>query len=414
MNSLTGARSFMSSIIQKTVLVLLLAIPATVFAEDAVRWAPSVEMAKQIAAAKNQLVLIHFYGDNCPPCRRLEANVFSQASFAQAVEQNFVPVKVNGSQERELAQEFGVDRWPQDVIATPSGQVVYRMISPQDQARYTTVLAQVSAKMNPNAAPGNTMIAQAANSSPIPQTPTQSASPAPEMPAGPSIPSRYSSFTSNGNSAPAASPQPSLPSMPPQPSYGQANTSRFAAGGSAPDQTAPSVGPSQSRFASGMPTPNMAPSQPQPSMSMQANREPAPPVTPPQQQPAPPAAEPQAPKFAMDGYCPVTLVEQMKWQKGDPRWGARHQGQVFLFSSQAEQQKFLANPNRFAPVMSGIDPVVFLGNGKVVPGDRRFGLTYHGTVYLFSSEESLQAFWNEPQRFSSMIQQAMASQNMHR
>lgn len=116
----------------------------------------------------------------------------------------------------------------------------------------------------------------------------------------------------------------------------------------------------------------------------------------------------------MDGYCPVTLVEQMKWQKGDPRWGAQHQGQIYLFSSQSEQQKFLANPNQYSPVMSGIDPVAYLGNGQVVPGDRRYGLTYRGTLYLFSSEESLQTFWNDPQRYSSMVQQAMASQNMRR
>lgn len=116
----------------------------------------------------------------------------------------------------------------------------------------------------------------------------------------------------------------------------------------------------------------------------------------------------------MDGFCPVTLVEQMKWQKGDPQWGAVHQGQVYLFSSQLEQQKFLADPNRFSPVMSGIDPVAYLGSGQVVPGDRRFGLTYQGTLYLFSSEESLQQFWNEPQRYSAMVRQAMDSQNMRR
>jgi len=399
----------MSSIIRTTAIALLLAFQTMVFAADAVRWAPDLDTAKRVAAAKNQLVLIHFYADNCPPCRRLEANVFSQASFAQAVEQNFIPIKINASDEPAIAKEFGVDRWPQDVVIAPSGQVVYRMISPQDQDRYTGILAQVSAKLNPGAspaAPGAGMIAQTANTTPVsPQAPQQVA---PSQPQG----SRYSSFTSNP--APAAQSAPTQQAAPQQ-----SSTSRFASMGPSPNEVTPTQAPNQSRFSSNAPPQNVAPSQPpaqQPPVQQFAQQAPAAAPAAPAPSPAAPTTkpQPQQPKFAMDGYCPVTLVEQMKWQKGDPRWGAQHQGQVYLFSSQNEQQKFLANPNQYSPVMSGIDPVAYLGKGQVVPGDRRFGLTYRGTLYLFSSEQSLQTFWNDPQRYSSMVQQAMASQNMRR
>lgn len=385
----------MSPIIRTSAIALLLAFQSMIFAEDAVRWAPDLETAKRVAAAKNQLVLIHFYADNCPPCRRLEANVFSQATFAQEVEQNYIPIKINASEQPAIAKEFGVDRWPQDVVIAPSGQVVYRMISPQEQDRYTGILAQVSAKLNPSAspvAPSPGMVAQAANTTPV--APQQAA---PSQAQG----SRYSSFTSNPAPAPAAASQPQQQVAPQQPG------SRFASMGPSPNEVTPTQAPNQSRFASNAPQQNVAPSQPPAQQFSQQQPAPAPSAPAPQ-------PEPQQPKFAMDGYCPVTLVEQMKWQKGDPRWGAQHQGQIYLFSSQNEQQKFLANPNQFSPVMSGIDPVAYLGNGKVVPGDRRYGLTYRGTLYLFSSEESLQTFWNDPQRYSSMVQQAMASQNMRR
>ncbi|MBA2114932.1 thioredoxin family protein [Bremerella alba] len=388
----------MSSIIRTSAVGLLLAFQSMIFAEDAVRWAPDLETAKRVAASKNQLVLIHFFADNCPPCRRLDANVFSQTSFAQAVEQNYIPVKINASDEPAIAREFGVDRWPQDVVVAPSGQVVYRMISPQDQDRYTGILAQVSAKLNPSsspAAPGASMVAQAANTTPV--APQASQQVAPSQSQG----SRYSSFTSNPAPAQADPPQQVAPQQP--------SGSRFVSSGPSPEQVTPTQAPGQSRFNSNAPQQSVAPSQ-APAQQF-AQQPPAASAA-----PSAPAAqpEPQQPKFAIDGYCPVTLVEQMKWQKGDPRWGAQHQGQVYLFSSQNEQQKFLANPNQFSPVMSGIDPVAYLGKGQVVPGDRRFGLTYRGTLYLFSSEESLQAFWNDPQRYSSMVQQAMASQNMRR
>ena len=462
----------MSSNIRYSALVLLLALQASLFAKDAIHWAPDLDTARRIAAEKNMLVYVHFQGNNCPPCRRLEANVFSQPSFAQSLEKNFVPVNINGSQNPEVAKQFHVDRWPQDVIITPSGKFVYRSLSPQDQGRYESMLAMVAAKANPQPAspggPSPTMVAQAANtttvapSQPLPSQ-TSPQQPAPQQTAmtGPSPSgSRYSSYSSN--------PAPSQTSGygPSAPQQGVAPTSRFASNDSVP--TVSPMGPAsspQSRFTSNGPasqspssqspspqsqvsparpaTPQSsyamqptqpaprssftsqqpeasaptqpAPSQPAPpqqSLAQQAPPQQAPPQQAPSQQPA--AAPANEPKFAMDGYCPVTLLEEWKWQKGDPRWGANHQGQIYLFSSQAEQQKFLANPNQYSPVMSGIDPVAYLSKGQVIKGDRRFGMTFRGSVYLFSSEENLQAFYNDSQRYSTMIQQAMASRNMQR
>lgn len=411
----------MTSITRFTAVVLLLAIHATVFAEDAIRWAPDLETARAAATRNKQLIYIHFYGDNCPPCRRLEANVFSQASFAQSLEANYVPVKINASQQTEIAKQFGVDRWPQDVIITPEGQFVYRTISPQDESRYVSMLTMVSQKANPQAAAAPEMVAQAGSPTVTASMQVPVSQPALPQPNQEQRGSVYSSFTANNAPAPQQpamqqpAPQQVAPQLPPPPA------SRFANAGPAPAASAPM----QSRFSSGpvasQTTPSMPGSPavggpaPQPEANQVAQQS-----APQQPVPGPPAAQqPQAapaaqPKFAMDGYCPVTLMEGMKWQKGDPRWGAQHQGQIYLFSSQVEQQKFLANPNQYSPVMSGIDPVAYLSKGKTVPGDRRFGLTYRGTLYLFSSEESLQTFWNDPTRYSSMVQQAMAAQNMHR
>lgn len=440
---LTGARSFMTSITRYSAFVLLLAIQATVFAEDAVRWAPDIETARQIASRNHQLVYIHFYGDNCPPCRRLEANVFSQTSFAQSLEADYVPVKINGSQQTEIAKQFEVDRWPQDVIITPAGQFVYRTISPQDQSRYVSMLSMVSQKVNPKSKAAPEMVAQAGSaavtasmqvpvSQPTPPqpAPSQFSQPQASQPQGGSV---YSSFTSHN---PAASQQPATQQPGRQqvaPEMPQPPASRFASSAAAPAMPPAAGQPSpQSRFSLNPVASQTAPSMPAPQQSFGgssyggaapqpgaqlASQQPAAPQQPEPRQPAPqqPQAAPAGqPQFAMDGYCPVTLMEHMKWQKGDPRWGAQHQGQIYLFSSQVEQQKFLANPNQYSPVLSGIDPVAYFSKGQTVPGNRRFGLTYRGTLYLFSSEESLQTFWNDPMRYSSMAQQAMASRNMQR
>ena len=68
---------------------------------------------------------------------------------------------------------------------------------------------------------------------------------------------------------------------------------------------------------------------------------------------------------------------------------------------------FLATPDRFSPVLSGNDPVAYIDQGRLVDGDRTHGLTYNGVLYLFASEQNLEAFWASPQRYAAQVQQAM-------
>ena len=77
---------------------------------------------------------------------------------------------------------------------------------------------------------------------------------------------------------------------------------------------------------------------------------------------------PGAPPLGLDGCCPVTLVEQKRWAKGDTQWGAIHRGRTYLFASSEAQRRFLANPDAYSPVIEGNDPVLALDNRQLVPG----------------------------------------------
>ncbi|MFI4876521.1 MAG: thioredoxin domain-containing protein [Blastopirellula sp. JB062] len=420
-------------------MVFLATISSSAAAQDAMPWAADLESAKQLAAQKNQLVMIHFWAPNCPPCRMLDATLFRDPQFAAAVAKDYVPVKVNAAEERAIASQYGVDRWPQDVIILPSGQMVYRMVSKQEKEKtqYLAVLHGVAVKsagMSQFAATGTP------EAKPV-SYPGEAAAPtggysrfgagataAAQPPAQSDTQSRFST------QPPAAAQESSVANQSTTPSQ-----SRFSAGYAAmppADQAAPkrpeeaqspsgyAAGPSQgsapqrpasgSRFSA---QPSTAPyggpaSQQSESPSQDrfaSQREPAPRTTLPTaapSQPTPPQANEQ-PKFALDGFCPVTLAEGMKWQKGDARWGAVHEGRVYLFASDAEQRKFLATPERFSPVLSGNDPVAYLEQGRLIEGDRSHGLTYNGVLYLFSSEESLKTFWGAPQRYAAQVRQAM-------
>ena len=124
-------------------------------------------------------------------------------------------------------------------------------------------------------------------------------------------------------------------------------------------------------------------------------------------QPAPPADHPPV---ALDGYCAVSLIDQQAWKKADPRWGAIHRGRTYLFAGLEQQQRFLANPDYYTPVLSGYDPVVFAETGRLVEGKRKHGV-FSGDqkteVYLFADEANLDRFSQAPQRYSEIAVQAM-------
>lgn len=133
-----------------------------------------------------------------------------------------------------------------------------------------------------------------------------------------------------------------------------------------------------------------------------------PPVQPPAQSAPGPkpesVSEPENPMpLGLEGYCPVTLVEKSKWIEGRAQYGVRHRGRTYLFAGVEQQQAFLADPDRYAPALSGDDPVMALDGGKSTPGQRRYGVFYQSRVYLFATPETRDAFLADKDRYMSRI-----------
>ena len=125
--------------------ILFISALPPVFAQTRIPWLQNLQEAQQIARQEQRLLLIHFYSDTCPPCRRLEQVVFPNPEVYRAMSMNYVPVKINGERARDIARQFQVDRWPTDVIADAQGRVLYKTVSPQDPARYAQLLNAVAA-----------------------------------------------------------------------------------------------------------------------------------------------------------------------------------------------------------------------------------------------------------------------------
>ncbi len=127
------------------ILTVLLAVPALA-QQNAMQWHNDLESAKAVAKESGRLVLIHFWTPTCGPCVAMEQNVFNQPGVGPALETQFVPVKLNADENPATAQSFGITRVPTDVIVTPAGQIVGKLVSPPTPAAYLAEVGSVASK----------------------------------------------------------------------------------------------------------------------------------------------------------------------------------------------------------------------------------------------------------------------------
>ncbi|HVT28483.1 MAG TPA: thioredoxin family protein [Lacipirellulaceae bacterium] len=443
------------------ILSALLAMPATnvLAQQEAVHWHYDVESAKAVAKQTGRLVLIHFWTPSCGPCMALNHNVFNQPGVANAIETQFVPVKLNADENSATATSFGITRVPTDVILTPDGQVLAKMISPPTPAayvaevtaaagRYATTSGQAYARAAA-AAPIHSQLNAAYANLPLPpevplavgaqQQPMQAQPASPYLATAPSqtdskpfgFAARRKSALAAVNAAPA-NPQTVAPQVitnPTAPATNVPNATPIAA--TAPPVVAPTqvANPYATTASPRVQQPAVA-SRPSPVQSPMTGYAASPetsPVTsavttpaaaagsqvasnetaPAAAAPDPSRLPPGAPPLGFEGYCPVTMRNKWKWVPGDPRWGVVHRGRTYWFAGPEEQKQFWTDPDRYAPALSGMDPVLAIDHQQQVSGTREHSLDYDGMFYMFASEATLQQFTSNPQRYATAVRQAM-------
>jgi YHS domain-containing protein/thiol-disulfide isomerase/thioredoxin len=466
--------------------VLFLAMTSTCLAQNvAIQWQQDLATAQKLAADSNRLVLVHFWAPWCAPCLRLEQQVFNQSVVARAVQENFIPVKVNADESREIAQRFGLAGLPADVVLTPAGQVVARLRCPPTADAYAAQIVQVATARRAAAGGGagrydprytaaggknlaavgatavtehNSYAGAASGASPHGTAAGAAAPPInnpyvglgsaatmgpPQVPYQPNpigTGSRYRPTARQvpqvaGQGAPGGLvPRGSDPAGPSGTAYGTASAwPQRQPSGSLPGQTNrySAAPPPPAGQAGGTPrAPSVAGPRYRNTWQPPGSGSAAPPVVQPAQQwrasPVVPGAathQQSSPSVAvaqnsaasqtgsnplgMDGYCAVTLKQDQRWIPGDRRWGVNHRGRTYLFASAEAQRRFLADPDAYSPVLSGIDPVLAIDQGRSISGQRRHGVFFDGQVYLFSNETSLQQFSKNPKRYASGIRQAL-------
>jgi thioredoxin-related protein len=129
-----------------TTFCFLACIVLTGSAHGRIEWVSDWREAREQAQSQQRLVLLHFYSQNCPPCQRLERNVFPRPEVGRAMGSGYIAVKIDVDQQPELAKFYRVNQWPTDVIVDPRGKEVYRSSpTPQDPNRFISMLDEVRA-----------------------------------------------------------------------------------------------------------------------------------------------------------------------------------------------------------------------------------------------------------------------------
>jgi len=405
--------------------------PSFAGAAENFAWQPSLETAKRVAAQNNQLVLIHFTAPWCDACRRMERDVFSQAEVVAGLQTNFVAVKINADHFPNTARQLGVTALPTTVVMTPAGVTLSKIRGRREANQYVAGLNQIATSARqqvvqnaPQVPPGNPVAAPVGspvgNPGAPPAVPNQQP---PAAPSGPAAGDRYADYYRqnppvNANPAPRYAEQMAIPGQG-VPNQGMPGQGAGAVPGNPPT-------PPQQQFQQPMqqpiqqhvspPVDPMTNQQMLPQGSVAGNPQPSGMPNVEQQLPAPPVtAEQEQNPICLDGFCPVSLIESMRnpspekkgWVAGDRRWGAIHRGRTYLFAGPEQQKQFLADPDRYAPVMSGNDIVLAVDQGQTVSGQRKFGAFFGNRMYLFAGQESLLKFEQSPNRYANEVLQAM-------
>ena len=94
---------------------------------------------------------------------------------------------------------------------------------------------------------------------------------------------------------------------------------------------------------------------------------------------------------AVGGYDPVSFFRG-EGVKGSKRFTAEHDGAEFRFASQENLDAFLSDPDRYAPQFGGYCAWA-VAEGKLAPGDPAFATVVDGKLYL-NFNQQVQDTWN--------------------
>lgn len=92
-------------------------------AESKINWIKDIEIARELATNENKPILIDFYTEWCSWCKRMDQDTYANDKVQTSLEQ-FVCVKIDAEQNRDLAKTYKINGFPSTVFLKANGQLI--------------------------------------------------------------------------------------------------------------------------------------------------------------------------------------------------------------------------------------------------------------------------------------------------
>jgi len=106
-------------------------------------------------------------------------------------------------------------------------------------------------------------------------------------------------------------------------------------------------------------------------------------------------AAPYTVALAMDGYSPVSYLDEKRAEPGSPRFAAEYKGRTYFLTSEGQRRAFLRSPERYMPAYGGYCAYGCAVNGKFTVDPTNFKIV-DGRTHLFLRNDDVDTLelWN--------------------
>jgi thioredoxin-related protein len=114
-----------------------------------IKWRTSYNDARKEAETKKLPMLIDFVRPNCFPCEKMANYTFRDARIVGTLNEKFIPLRINGLEDTQLASRLQINLFPTIVLAGADGRIAQTLVGFQDADAMHDQLQRMLASVTP-------------------------------------------------------------------------------------------------------------------------------------------------------------------------------------------------------------------------------------------------------------------------